>query len=120
MGRGKFVRLSEAGIKAQNEYYTRTRNVEAKWKKLFRAATQEIRESLTTLLKTGELSDGLKPPAGTTRAGAQTPALGRVDIGPAARQRKRDLVMQTEAFMRDPAGHLPHYPLWDMNRGFGP
>ena len=21
---------------------------------------------------------------------------------------------------RDPAGTLPHYPLWDMNRGFGP
>jgi hypothetical protein len=43
-----------------------------------------------------------------------------VDIGPAARQRKRDLVIQTEAFVRDPAGALPHYPLWDMNRGFGP
>ena len=67
-----------------------------------------------------ELSDGLKPPPGTTRAGAQTPALGRLDIGSAARQRKRDLVIQTEAFMRDPAGTLPHYPLWDMNRGFGP
>jgi len=23
-------------------------------------------------------------------------------------------------FVRDPAGTLPHYPLWDMNRGFGP
>jgi hypothetical protein len=46
--------------------------------------------------------------------------LGRVDVGPAARQRKRDLVIQTEAFVRDPAGTLPHYPLWDMNRGFGP
>jgi hypothetical protein len=119
-GRGKFVRLSEAGIKAQHEYHSRTRDIEEKWKKRFGAATKEIRESLTTLLKRGELSEGLKPPPGTTRAGAQTPALGRFDIGPAARQRKRDLVIQTEAFVRDPAGSLPHYPLWDMNRGFGP
>ena len=119
-GRGKFVRLSEAGIQAQQEYYSRTRDIEEKWKKRFRTATNEIRESLTTLLKRGELSEGLKPPPGTTRAGAETPALGRFDIGPAARQRKRDLVIQTEAFVRDPAGSLPHYPLWDMNRGFGP
>lgn len=40
---------------------------------------------------------------------AQAPALGRADIGPAARQRKRDLVIQTEAFVHDPAGTLPHY-----------
>ena len=119
-GRGKFVRLSGAGILAQDEYYRLTRDIEEKWKKRFGAATKEIRESLTTLLKKGELSDGLKPPPGTTRAGTQTAALGRVDIGPAARQRRRDLVIQTEAFVRDPAGTLPHYPLWDMNRGFGP
>ena len=62
-GRGKFVRLSEAGIKAQHEYYTRTRDIEEKWKKRFGAATKEIRESLTTLLTRSELSDGLKPPA---------------------------------------------------------
>ena len=43
---------------------------------------------------------------------------GRVGAG--ARQRMRDLVAQTEAFVRDPAGRLPHYPLWNMNRGFGP
>jgi hypothetical protein len=30
------------------------------------------------------------------------------------------MAKQTEAFLRDPAGTLPHYPLWDMNRGFGP
>jgi hypothetical protein len=119
-GRGKFVRLSEAGIKAQHQYYRCTRDIEENWNKRFGAATKEIREFLTILLKRREVSDGLKPPSGTTRAGAQTPALGRVHIGPAARQRKRDLVIQTEAFVRDPAGALPHYPLWDMNRGFGP
>ncbi len=119
-GRGKFVRLTEAGIQAQQEYDSRTRDIEGEWKKRFGSATTEIRESLTTLLSRDELSDALKPPPGTTRAGAQTPALGRVDIGPAARQRRRDLLIQTEAFVRDPAGTLPHYPLWDMNRGFGP
>jgi len=119
-GRGKFVRLSEAGIKAQTEYHSIAHEIEEKWKERFRTATKEIRGSLTALLKRGELSEGLKAPPGTTRAGAQTPALGRFDIGPAARQRKRDLVIQTEAFVRDPAGALPHYPLWDMNRGFGP
>ena len=119
-GRGKFVRLSEAGIRAQHEYYRCTGDIEEKWKKRFRNATKEIRESLTALLKRRELSDGLKPPPGTTRGGAKTPALGRVDIGPAARQRRKDLVTQTEAFVRDPAGNLPHYPLWDMNGGFGP
>jgi hypothetical protein len=119
-GRGKFVRLSEAGIRAQQEYYHRTRDIEEKWKKRFGAAAGEVRESLTTLLNRDELSEGLKPPPGTARAGARAPALGRVDIGPAALQRQRDLVIQTEAFVRDPAGTLPHYPLWDMNRGFGP
>ena len=54
------------------------------------------------------------------RAGDQTPALGRRNVGPAARQRMRDLVAQTEAFVRDPAGTLPHHPSWHMNRGFGP
>jgi hypothetical protein len=119
-GRGKLVRLSEAGIKAQQEYYSCTRAIEEKWKNRFHPATKEIRELLAVLLKRSDLSEGLKPPPGTTRAGSQSPALGRVDIGPAARQRRRDLVIQTEAFLRDPAGTLPHYPLWDMNRGFGP
>jgi len=119
-GRGKFVRLSEAGIKAQKEYYSIARDIEEKWNYRYRTATKEIRQSLTTLLQRNELSEGLKPPPGTIRAGAQTPALGRLDIGPAARQRNRDLLIQAEAFVRDPAGTLPHFPLWDMNRGFGP
>jgi hypothetical protein len=32
----------------------------------------------------------------------------------------RDLIAQTEAFVRDPARTLPHFPAWDINRGFGP
>ena len=63
---------------------------------------------------------GLVPPAGVARAGAVVPALGRRDVAAAARQRARDIVEQTEGFLEDPKGSLPHYPLWDMDRGFGP
>ena len=42
------------------------------------------------------------------------------DAGVAARQRVRQLVIQTEAFVCDPANALPHYPMWDMNRRFSP
>jgi hypothetical protein len=119
-GRGKFVRLSEAGMKTQEGYHRLAREIEEKWLKCFNGAAEELREALTTLLNRSELTEGLKPPPDTTRAGAQTPALGRHGAGPAARQRKRDLIVQSEGFVRDPAGALPHYPLWDMNRGFGP
>jgi hypothetical protein len=37
-----------------------------------------------------------------------------------AKQRMRDRVAQTALFIQDPIGSLPHYSLWDMNRGFGP
>jgi hypothetical protein len=119
-GRGPFVRLSEAGVEAQREYAILTRDIEDRWKQRFGSATDEIREALTALLGRGELSNGLRPPPGTARAGAEIPALGRADVGPEARQRSRNLVTQTDAFVRDPAGALPHYPLWDVNRGFGP
>lgn len=66
------------------------------------------------------LAEGLFPAKGTVRAGEQRPALGRRDIGAAARQRARDIVAQTELFLRDPVNSLPHYPMWDVNRGFGP
>jgi hypothetical protein len=68
----------------------------------------------------GRVFQALVPPPGTARAGDQAPALGRRDVGTAARQRMRDLVAQTEEFVRDPVASLPHYPAWDMNRGFGP
>ena len=66
------------------------------------------------------ISVGLIPPEGVVRAGGQAPALGRQQVAAAARQRMRDLVSQTKSFISDPAGTLPHYPMWDMNRGFGP
>ncbi len=124
--RGKVVRLSPRGLMAQQAYYRLIWDIEKRWEKRFgNDAIAALRESLQRLFaRRGAgsplLSEGLVPPRGTVRAGDEAPALGRPDLGVAARQRMRDLVAQTEAFIRDPAGTLPHYPAWDMNRGFGP
>lgn len=125
-GRGKLVRLSPRGIWAQGAYHRLNEEIEKRWEARFgKPAIDTLRESLQGLFDQGKggaplLSEGLIPSKGTMRAGDQAPALGRRDVGAAARKRMRDLVAQTEAFIRDPAGSLPHYPAWDMNRGFGP
>lgn len=119
--RGKVVRLSPRGMKAQETYHRLIGEIEKRWEERFgKAAIHALRESLEGLLASASFSKGLVAPKGTVRAGDQAPALGRRDVGPAARQRMRDLVAQTEAFVSDPARSLPHYPAWDMNRGFGP
>lgn len=124
--RGKAIRLSPRGMAAQDIYRQLTAEIEKRWQVRFgRRQIENLRESLLVLLNAEKgdhplLSEGLIPPPGTVRAGEQIPALGRRDVGVAARQRARDLVAQTEQFVRDPSGTLPHYPLWDMNRGFGP
>ncbi|MGP0074704.1 MAG: hypothetical protein ACLPWF_22560 [Bryobacteraceae bacterium] len=124
--RGKVARLSPRGLRAQQEYHRLIREIEKRWGERFGSdaigALRELLQGLFDRQSGGAplLSAGLVPPQGTVRAGDQAPALGRRDVGAAARQRMRDLVSQTEAFVRDPAGSLPHYPLWDMNRGFGP
>ena len=103
-----------------------TREIEKRWEARFgKEKIRRTRECLREVFlprKGGQLllAEGLIPAAGTVRAGAQAPALGRRGIGAAARQRMRDRVAQTELFLRDPIGTLAHYPLWDMNRGFGP
>jgi len=125
-GRGKLASLSPRGLRAQQTYHRLTGEIEKRWQARFsKEAIGRLRESLQGLFEPHSadgplLSEGLVAPQGTVRAGDQAPALGRRDVGAAARQRMRDLVAQTEAFVRDPAGTLPHYPLWDMNRGFGP
>jgi hypothetical protein len=125
-GRGKVVRLSPRGLYAQQNYFRLVAEIEKRWQSQFGKDTVDgLRESFEALLNAekGErllLSEGLMPPSGTVRAGDVAPALGRRDLGTAAKQRARELVAQTEDFVRDPAGTLPHYPLWDMNRGFGP
>lgn len=124
--RGKVVALSPRGLAAQQTYHRLTAEIEQRWESKFGEKTvRELRESLQDFLtRRGKvaplLAEGLIPPPGTVRAGDQAPALGRLVAGPAARQRARDLVAQTQAFVQDPAGALPHYPMWDMNRGFGP
>jgi hypothetical protein len=124
--RGKVVSLSPLGLTGQHTYRNLIVEVERRWGERFGTAkVGRVRESLRELFlpRRGDrllLSEGLLPRPGTVRAGEPLPALGRRDLGEAARQRTRDLVAQTEMFLRDPAGSLPHYPFWDMNRGFGP
>jgi len=117
--RGQVVSLSPRGLAVQAAYFQLIRTIEKRWEERFgKEAIQLLRESLDGLFD--RLAEGMVAPAGTARAGDQTPALGRRDVGPAAKQRMRDLMAQTEAFVSDPAGSLPHFPAWDMNRGFGP
>ncbi len=124
--RGKVVRLTPLGLKAQQKYHHLVGEIEQRWEAKFgKDEVRGLRESLHLLFSLRNekgllMSVGLVPPEGVVRGGHQAPALGRRDVGPAARQRMRDLVAQTEAFIRDPANTLPHFPLWDMNRGFGP
>lgn len=124
--RGKVVCLSPRGLEAQQTYRQLAGEIERRWEKRFgKQDVNALRRALEALFdrhsESGPLlSEGLVPPKGTVRAGDEAPALGRREPGPAALQRTRDLVVQTELFMADPAGSLPHYPLWDMNRGFGP
>lgn len=124
--RGKVVRLTLLGLHVQQTYHRLVNEMERRWEARFgKEAIDRIREGLSELfvLRRGDallLAEGLMPMPGTQRAGEMAPALGRRDIGAAARQRVRDLAAQTERFVRDPANALPHYPMWDMNRGFGP
>jgi hypothetical protein len=124
--RGKAARLTLPGLEAQRTYKRLVAEIENRWETRFgRDEIGRLRESLRGLFRVRKgtrplLSLGLVPPEGVVRSGQQAPALGRRDVGPAARGRMRDLVAQTEAFVLDPASALPHYPMWDMNRGFGP
>jgi len=124
--RGKVVRLTPLGLRVQRNYHRVVREIEERWQTQFgQEKIHRLRDCLGALFvaRNGNrllMSEGLVPAEGTVRSGAQAPALGRRDVGAAARQRMRDLVAQTEMFVRDPVNALPHYPLWDMNRGFGP
>ncbi len=119
--RGKVVRLSPRGWRAQQDYLRLDGEIEARWETRFGGSTGQLREALGGLFDEGRgLAEGLAAPAGTARAGGLAPALGRNDVGTAARQRLRDLLAQTREFVSNPAKALPRFPAWDMNRGFGP
>ncbi len=100
--------------------------IEARWEARYgRDTVACLRDGLEVLFTPSSddmapLAQALIPPPGTARAAEEVPALGRRAVGAAARRRMRDLATQTRIFLRDPAGTLPYYPLWDMNRGFGP
>jgi hypothetical protein len=125
-GRGKVARLTPLGLRAKQIYHELMGKIEERWQARFgKERIGRIRGCLGDLFTLCRgprllLAEGLVPPEGTVRAGEQAPALGRRDVGAAARQRRRDLVAQTELFVRDPVNTLPRYPCWDMNRGFGP
>jgi len=125
-GRGRVVSLTDRGRQIQGAYHELAGAIERRWATRFeKRQILRLIESLRELFvaRSGarlSLSEGLIPPAGTLRAGAEAPGLGSREMGAAARRRVRDRVTQTERFVSDPAGSLPHYPAWDMNRGFGP
>jgi DNA-binding MarR family transcriptional regulator len=126
--RGKALRLTARGLLAQQQYHLLTAEIERGWEKRF--GLQQVRRLRNALLKLFDLegngpqplliSEGLAPPPGVVRSGDSAPALGRLNVGSAALKRMRDLAAQTEAFVADPVHALPHYPMLDMNRGFGP
>lgn len=124
--RRKVIRLSSLGLRAQQEYYRLSDSIERDWEKRFGTAeVRALRSCLEDLLvkKKGDqsvLALGLAPPPGIARSGTLVPALGRRDVGAAARQRARDVIEQNKRFLENPEQSLPHYPKWDMNRGFGP
>jgi hypothetical protein len=123
---GKLVSLSPRGLSVQENYQRLAREIEKSWEKKFgEDAVRSLRNSCLYLFREGKeggilLSEALVPPLGVVRSGVALPALGRRVVRAAAQKRMRDMVRQTEAFVSDPAGSLPHYPMWDMNRGFGP
>jgi hypothetical protein len=63
------------------------------------------------------LRAALTPPAGTRRAGE--PWVADSDL-PSMKKRDGEIVAQTEAFVANPLEALPHYPIWEATRGFGP
>ena len=124
--RGKVVALSAAGRAGFDAHERLVPKLEREWEQRFgKANLARLRDALLTAFddKSGRapILEALTPPEHTLRAGAHTAALGRRDddIGPAAVKRARELVAQTRTFLENPAT-LPHFPRWDMNRGFGP
>jgi DNA-binding MarR family transcriptional regulator len=126
--RGKALRLTPRGLLAQQQYHRLTAEIEQGWEQRF--GQQHVEALRNALLKLFDLegtgphplliSEGLVPPPEVVRSGESAPALGRRNVASAALKRMRDMVNQTEAFIADPVRALPHYPMLDMNRGFGP
>jgi hypothetical protein len=125
-GKGSVVRLSVRGMYAHMVYRQITADLEYRWETRYgRSTVRNLRASLERVLDRKEggrsvLGEGLVPPSGTVRAGDSFPHPGSRTAGPAARRRGREYRLQAGRFVEDPSGSLPHYPLWDMTRGYGP
>jgi hypothetical protein len=119
--RGKSVRLTAGGTRAQREYAHTLDEVQTALGAAGVSATNALAKLLSAK-SNGELAirDAMTPPPGVRRSGAPSPALGRVVTKAAAKTRNRELMHQTQAFLANPFDALPHYPVWDGNRGFGP
>ena len=105
-GRGKAVRLTPQGRESHDAYRRLLAAVEERWRERFGAAAIDaVRSALHALFDRPEggeprLSEGLVPPAAGWRA-------------------KKPYLARTEAFVRDPAAALPHYPMV-LHRGGWP
>jgi hypothetical protein len=93
----------------QDRYRKLVSHIEKRWAQNYGEDTiAELQDTVLDLFvaRRGDrllMAEGLVRAEGTLRSGAQAPALGRSDVGPAARQRMRDVVAQTERFQQDPA-----------------
>ena len=125
-GRGKIARLSPRGLLVQRTCPRLLARIEQRWESQHgEQVVADLRASLNALFRRApdgstRIGQGLIPPRGVRRSGEDASALGVLTLVPAERERTREMAAQTTAFIDDPAGTLPHYPMWDMNRGFGP
>ena len=125
-GRGRVARLRPAGVATQIAYPRLLDVLETQWRE---RSGQEVVNDLYRLLGAlfdqdgdgrSRIATGLIPPASVRRSGEPAAASGPPGLPPAERKRTREMAAQTGAFVEDPGGSLPHFPLWDMNPGFGP
>ncbi len=117
--RGKLLRLTKAGEAAQAAHGRTIADVDAALGSPGANAASALRQLLARR-SGGDLAlrAALTPPVGVRRSGATDASLERAHTS--VRARNRELVTQTEAFLADPYGALPHYPVWQGTRNFGP
>ncbi len=102
---GQSIRLTEKGLEVKSAYKQRIAGIEENWRDRFGAAEiANLREASHCVIdeRDGErsrLSIGLVPPIGTWRS-------------------KKPYLAQTQAFINDPVGSLPHFPMVSHRGGY--
>lgn len=128
----KSVALTPAGVEAQQHHLDVVAGLESR----LGAGATDARDAALAMLtstKAGRLriAEALRPSEGTSRSGAVRPTLGirprwersgdaDLYVGTAQDSRLKELAAQSAALVADPLTYLPHYPVWDQNRGLGP